>query len=293
MRYITTSWDDGYPADHRLAELLQKYNLQGTFYIPRANDEYEVMPESEILQLARHFEVGGHTLNHVSIDNTSESLFKEEILGCYQWLEELLGEKPVSFCFPRGIYNQPAVDFAFETGFKVIRTTELLNPGYGYPNGVIPTTVQVYPHAKLTYFKHLLKRFKFKSLAIYVRSGIHSNLMHIVDYYLEHVRDQGGVFHLWGHSWEIEKYELWKDLERIFKLIAHEKSFQYIPNQELEHVTPSELSVVKSLVPSWGGGQRASKKWSNKLLTGGLLPAHEVIECGIEGFLVLGGGVIL
>ena len=31
---ITTSWDDGHPLDLRVAELLAKYGLQGTFYVP-------------------------------------------------------------------------------------------------------------------------------------------------------------------------------------------------------------------------------------------------------------------
>ena len=31
---ITTSWDDGHPLDLRLAELLHKYDVPATFYIP-------------------------------------------------------------------------------------------------------------------------------------------------------------------------------------------------------------------------------------------------------------------
>ena len=37
--YITTSWDDGHPLDLRVAELLTKYGLHGTFYIPKAARE--------------------------------------------------------------------------------------------------------------------------------------------------------------------------------------------------------------------------------------------------------------
>jgi hypothetical protein len=32
--YITTSWDDGHPSDLRVAELLIKHGLRGTFYVP-------------------------------------------------------------------------------------------------------------------------------------------------------------------------------------------------------------------------------------------------------------------
>ncbi len=230
---ITTSWDDGYPDDFRIAELLEKYNVQGTFYIPRSNEAYPVMTEAQIRELAGHFEIGGHTIHHVKIDNRRESFFEKEILGCYNWLGDLLGEKPISFCFPCGVYNQPAVAYTLKTGFKVIRTTELLNPTTGNVTGVVPTTLQVYNHSSFTYFKHLLKRLKFQSIGLYLGSGSTSNLMRLVDYYLEQTREERGCFHLWGHSWEIDNHNLWEDLEQILKLIGNNHEFKYVQNREL------------------------------------------------------------
>jgi hypothetical protein len=37
---------------------------------------------------------------------------------------------------------------------------------------------------------------------------------------LEHVLKSGGVFHAWGHSWEIEEMGEWQNLERVFALLA-------------------------------------------------------------------------
>ena len=34
---ITTSWDDGHPMDLRVAELLTRSGLPGTFYVPPSN----------------------------------------------------------------------------------------------------------------------------------------------------------------------------------------------------------------------------------------------------------------
>src|SRR4051794_21779274 len=45
--FITTSWDDGHPLDIRIAELLAKYDLPGTFYIPRASQR-PTMEESAV-----------------------------------------------------------------------------------------------------------------------------------------------------------------------------------------------------------------------------------------------------
>ena len=233
MKLITTSWDDGHPADFRVAELLQKYELPGSFYIPKNNEEHPVMDEAGISELSRKFEIGGHTLNHIRIRRPAKSLLESEILGCSQWLTDLLGQKPVSFCFPGGVFQRAAVNYTFQAGFKIIRSTELLNNGFAMENGVIGTTLQLFPHSSFTYCKHLLKRFKFGSLQIYLRGKLSSDLLHLSEYYLERVLEKGGCFHLWGHSWEIEQNQLWSELEMILKMLSGISEINYVQNQAL------------------------------------------------------------
>lgn len=233
MKIITTSWDDGYPADFRIAELLDKYNMAGTFYIPKRNDEYEVIKEEKICKLAQNFEIGGHTLNHVRIRTTSQDFFEKEILGCYTWLEELLETKPLSFCFPGGVFNKPAMEYTLNSGFELLRTTELLSTSGLKSSHVLPTTLQVFKHDQFTYIKHLLKRFKFNSMVLYAQSGTKADLFKMVDFYMKEIDEYGGCFHLWGHSWEVEKFNLWKDLEQILKIISGNGNFKYLPNSGL------------------------------------------------------------
>jgi peptidoglycan/xylan/chitin deacetylase (PgdA/CDA1 family) len=233
MKLITTSWDDGYIGDMRIAELLDKYNLQGTFYIPATNDEHKVMSENDIVALSKKFEIGGHTMNHTTINKVSNELFSTEILGCYEWLTNLTGKQPVSFCFPRGVYNRAAIDYTFNSGFKIIRSTELLNPSLNEDSLLTPTTLQVYPHSTFTYYKHLIKRIKLKSLILYSRSHSTSNVQKLVDYYLNYIHLNGGCFHLWGHSWEIEENNLWSSLENILKALSNISEFDYKSNGDL------------------------------------------------------------
>lgn len=233
MKLITTSWDDGHIKDFRLADLLDKYNLAATFYIPAANHEHAVMNEKEILELSKRFEIGGHTMNHTRINTTSERMFKTEIEGCYVWLTNLLGKEPKSFCFPGGVINQPATEYAFKTGFKIIRTTELLNSWFDTKDYVVPTTMQVYNHSSFTYYKHLAKRFKIQSLLLYLKSGSSGSLRKNLEYYLEHIQLHGGCFHLWGHSWEIEEFNLWDELEELFKTMSNLPEFTYVSNEGL------------------------------------------------------------
>src|SRR5262249_26496051 len=59
--YITTSWDDGHPLDLRVADLLARHGLRGTFYVPRTA-ENPTMTARQVRELSGTFEVGGHTL---------------------------------------------------------------------------------------------------------------------------------------------------------------------------------------------------------------------------------------
>ena len=56
--YLTFSIDDGHPKDLETADLLSKYGLKATFYIPATNPERPVMSASQIRTVAQTFEVG-------------------------------------------------------------------------------------------------------------------------------------------------------------------------------------------------------------------------------------------
>ncbi|MBB1286137.1 polysaccharide deacetylase family protein [Flavisolibacter sp. BT320] len=233
MKIITTSWDDGHPLDFKLAALLDKYNIKGTFYIPKSNQEHKVMSEAEIKMLAQHFEIGGHTLTHARLGGLGKERVYEEIDGCYRWLTAILDKLPVSFCFPGGVYDTVSIKQATDSGFKVLRTTELLSIKTTVAEALTPTTLQLYEHSRSTYLKHLLKRRKVNNFLHWLQSLASSNLLKLVDYYLHKLDREGGCLHLWGHSWEIEQYGLWQKLELVLKQLCNLSDFDYRSNQNL------------------------------------------------------------
>ena len=187
MRVITTSWDDGHVLDFKLADLLHKYNLPGTFYIPQKNAEHEVMKPHQVAELAKQFEIGGHTLNHIRLYTTDTRQLEYEIKGSYQWLSDLLGEEPVSFCFPGGVYNEKAIEVVYQSGYKIARTTELLNTEARVEKQLTPTTLQVYEHGAFTYAKHLIKRGRWANLMKWLTSSSLNKLPALTESYLNDI----------------------------------------------------------------------------------------------------------
>jgi hypothetical protein len=50
----------------------------------------------------------------------------------------------------------------------------------------------------------------------------------------DHVVKNGGIYHIWGHSWEIDEHHDWERLENVFRYISADPRVSYVPNGELE-----------------------------------------------------------
>jgi peptidoglycan/xylan/chitin deacetylase (PgdA/CDA1 family) len=220
--WITTSWDDGHPLDFRVAELLTKYGLTGTFYVPRTA-ETGVMNEAQIRELAKHFEIGAHTLDHVYLDRVSELEAKHQIIGSKQWIEDTIGSSCEMFCFPGGKFRGEHLEMLRKAGFLAVRTVECFSFDLPRVNGtcaVMPTTLQAYPHGWISYARNALRRGELLALLRYSLAPDARNWVSFAEKLARHAVDRGGVFHLWGHSWEIEKHGRWRELETVFAFLS-------------------------------------------------------------------------
>jgi peptidoglycan/xylan/chitin deacetylase (PgdA/CDA1 family) len=115
--FVTFSVDDGHPSDLRTADLLRKYDLKATFYVPAQNAERPVMAHYQVRDLARSFELGAHTRNHLRLTGLPEEKAKAEVLEGKMWLEDLIGSPVTSFCYPGGKFNSRIVDIVEQAGF--------------------------------------------------------------------------------------------------------------------------------------------------------------------------------
>jgi len=233
---VSTSWDDGHPLDLRVADLLSRYGLTGTFYVPR-HVSWPTMTEREIRELSLRFEVGAHTLDHVLLDRVGDDEARNQLLGSRQWIEDVTGKPCRIFCFPGGKYRREQLPLLRESGFEAARTAELLStrfPRRMSGLSLISTTVQVFPHSPLAYAKNAIRRLSLRNLVGTRALFCARDWLKLAQELLERTGAQGGVFHLWGHSSEIEEQRQWGRLEALLATLSESRNqLTYVTNSEL------------------------------------------------------------
>lgn len=233
-RFITISVDDGHPSDFRTAELLSKYGLKATFYVPCQNPERPVLEAGGLRELSRRFELGGHTMRHVVLNSVPREQAWAEISDCKRWLEDLTGNRIASFCYPRGKFDRGLAELVRKAGFTGARTC-LFNlnefPGDPYLWGV---SSHAHPHSHTNQMKHALWERNFAGAWNYWRT--HRGEREWAPHFrsaLEHVSQHGGIAHLYMHSWEIDQMGQWNMLEAILQEISRKPELLTATNGEL------------------------------------------------------------
>jgi peptidoglycan/xylan/chitin deacetylase (PgdA/CDA1 family) len=232
---VVTSWDDGYFGDLKLAELLKRYNLQGTFYVPSSNRGGMGQPglsDSEICSLAAdNFEIGSHTVNHLNLAAIDIEQASREIRESKTKLSELTQKDVKSFCYPFGKYSESIVQLVRSVGYKNARTTRAFV--------VSKEEIRQAGFFKIGCTLHARKRPILVKKAIMKDAYLLKhpwtiplmNKFSTWDLLAKSLFDRAyhnrGVFHLWGHSWEIEKYGDWARLEDVFSYISKKKDVTY------------------------------------------------------------------
>jgi len=232
--FVTVSVDDGHSTDLTTADLLSKFGLKATFYIPRQNPERPVVEPLQMRELSTAFDVGGHTLSHTPLPELREDGGWNEIRGCKDWLEDLLGRPATSFCYPQGKHNRQLRNLVAKAGFVGARTCQFnLNffPRDPFQAGV---STHAFPHSVAVQVRHALLQRNFRGLHGFVTiNGMTTDWETHFRRVLDYVEINGGVAHLYLHSWEIQQRNEWDKLTRVFRDAARRKQIVPITNGEL------------------------------------------------------------
>lgn len=231
--FVTTSWDDGHRLDLPLARLLKKYGLRGTFYISPNDHEiadHDRLCTEGIRELARdpNFEIGAHTLTHRWLTDLSDREAREEIVGSKRYLEDLIGAPVTSFCYPAGKYRAAHECMVREAGFQCARTVRRFARQSGENRYAEPTSIHAYDHwLDVWGLARFVRGNPFAFMRLYHRWDLQAMAL------FDRIREEGGVFHLWGHSHEVDRNGDLERLERVCRHIGGHADVTYVTNGEL------------------------------------------------------------
>jgi hypothetical protein len=239
---FTLSIDDGHPLDLKIAELLKRYDIPATFYIPLHNSEgHPVLQTSALCELAKHFEIGSHTLDHKALTHLTDKQAWEQITQGKQQLEDKIGDAIQGFSYPLGEQDSVHRKMVQTAGFHYARTTNNLHLQAGDDCYTLPTSMQFFPHQRQVlirnYFKQGQLSKRYPAFKICMNNAcILDRVTHLFNYAIH----EHQVFHLWCHSLDIEKFNLWNMLDIIFRHISEK-------TQPEQRVTNLKLIQLMSL----------------------------------------------
>jgi hypothetical protein len=241
-RIVTTSWDDGDRADLKLAEFLRSRGIEGTFYVPITPYRERALESAELRALSSEgFEIGAHGFSHRLLWGLPAKELAREVGPCKPILEDILGTQVRMFCYPCGRYDSNVVRALKEAGYCGARTVRMLATRPAFDAFEMPTTVQIFPHPRSTYFRNVARARKFEGLRVYLAQVARlGNWLELGKRLFDSVLQDGGIWHLYGHSWEIDTLNLWDGLGAILDYVCRREGVTYVPNGE----------VLKLLQPS-------------------------------------------
>jgi peptidoglycan-N-acetylglucosamine deacetylase len=222
---VTTSWDDGHELDERLAGLLDRHGVAGTFYVaPRyASDGFKHVRAPALRSIAERFEIGGHTLTHPHLPRVHPDAAAREIADGKRAVEDMIGKEISSFAYPYGEYDQDHVSMVQAAGYTAARTTRRYTVEMGVRRFEMPTSV----HAA-RYRRDLPRLLRQQPGPAGWRRWRNWDLL--AQWLFDQVSEVGGMFHLWGHSWEIEAHGDWDRLDRFLAHASRRENVRFVTN---------------------------------------------------------------
>lgn len=223
---VTTSWDDGSVGDLKLSEILDRYDLKATFYISASYHYLErPLTAQEIVKIGKKYEIGAHTMSHPDLDRIDINDVEAEVVESRDYLRNILGHNVCIFSYPRGRYTPEVIDMVKRAGFSGARTIRDGNISYPVNPYEIHPTLQA-SNGSPRVIAGMAIKHSLKLRSLYDWEERAKELFDLT-------KRTGGVYHLWGHASEFEKYGEWDKIERVLEYISGWDEVKYMTNGEL------------------------------------------------------------
>jgi Polysaccharide deacetylase len=257
---VTTSWDDGHSADLRIAELLLRFGLKGTFYVAFNDPKPQEIGDGEIRALHRMgMEIGSHTLTHRLLTGRTLAEVKFELSESKKRLEDILGAAVVALSYPQGAYTAAARRALAETGYTLGRSTIAFRIGRRFDPLLMPISIEFCRASRRSITRHALRDGNLAGLVEWLRvARLDTDPVALSASMFDAALASGGIFHLNARSWEIDQNGLWSDLENAIRHLAHRPGVYYATNSETaEDSTIGSRPLVNPGLPQRAFGNGA------------------------------------
>ena len=238
---VTFSFDDGVVQDKKCIEILDKYNLKGTFNLNSAYlgltcertsfakdgdgeiietfgktcykktvKKPHVLP-SEIKEIYKNHEIAGHTITHFNLTTLDKETIIYQVNQDKRILEELSGQKIVGMAYPCGGTNsneEVAEIIKNNTEIKYARTNK---QSFNFELPKNPLLLDMTAHY-----------------------ADHKKLMELAREFVEIETDKPICFSIWGHTYEMDDYYgPWEEFEEFCKFISNRDDIFYGTNAQV------------------------------------------------------------
>jgi peptidoglycan/xylan/chitin deacetylase (PgdA/CDA1 family) len=184
-------------------------------------------------------------MSHAVLPELSSKEIAQEVGICKNRLEDILGERVRMFCYPKGRFNAAVVGHVKEAGYQGARTTRMLSQALDFDPFQMPTSLLAYPNKRKMYAKNLIKGRNIRGLFDYVTQFVRlDSWVSMGKILFDRVLKEGGVWHLFGHSWQIEEMGLWDGLKEILDYVCRREGVRYVTNAEVLAFLPEKTPAT-------------------------------------------------
>lgn len=228
-KVLTLSYDDGVAQDMRLADIMYKNGIKGTFNVPASFiDKEDATPENckndprrklsarqmREAYLEKGMEIAAHGYLHPHLEELDASLVCQDVFTDRQELEKVFGTYVRGMAYPYGTYNNTVKEVVKACGIVYARTVKSVGGNFRLPEDwleIEPTCHHSDP-----------KLFEYAE-----------------DFLKYNIRDCDPVrmFYLWGHSYEFDEFDNWDVIEKFCEYIGGRDDLWYATNIEIYDYT--------------------------------------------------------
>ena len=241
-KVLTLSYDDGKIPDRKLLDILNEHGIRGTFNLNSGlvdkkfkNAYDERIPCDEFKKLYKGHEVACHTVTHPTIARSPREQMVLQVLEDRRALEKIMGYTVRGLAYPNGSVDGNVVEALKACGIRYGRTVNSTH-GFGIPEDFLrwnPTC-----HHGDAALEDLCKEFIKLNKTQYLY-----------------------MFYLWGHSYEFERDDNWKIIEKFSKKIENKSDIWYATGIEIVDYLDAASRVQVAVDGTFAYNPNAESVW--------------------------------